>query len=369
MLMTDQAIGEIKILTRTNTQIRRLGYLKQICRFVQDDPCPRLEVINRLEQWAASNQFRLDTYVSDKGVIRRSGKSLGAKRYLEFAQDLELVTEASGYLRLTKTGRIVTSIESIAQVPAVGNPFQLGPEERLLFLYQMLLLDKDYLLPILKLTSQCHKQLDLQKQTRTALLEHFKIIERRAVSQIVRSEAEERRNTLLGWTKPVRYSEHLTIPRLNWLLDLELIDWEPFTASREFVPSNIARLLLRSMPTVDGDIFIDRHWCQNDLFTVWASGSNVSTKSWEMLTNSERGVLIKDSVSIGFSLFRTMEYPRISAYQLVLFTVIRLLFRENVVAGFENIKKALSEYSDSSPDGWVFYWTQMDDDGYVLLPR
>ena len=172
--MTDQAIGEIKILTRTNTQIRRLGYLKQICRFVQDDPCPRLEVINRLEQWAASNQFRLDTYVSDKGVIRRSGKSLGAKRYLEFAQDLELVTEASGYLRLTKTGRIVTSIESIAQVPAVGNPFQLGPEERLLFLYQMLLLDKDYLLPILKLTSQCHKQLDLQKQTRTALLEHFK---------------------------------------------------------------------------------------------------------------------------------------------------------------------------------------------------
>jgi hypothetical protein len=367
-ITTDESLDGISALTRTNTQTRRLGYLKQICKFLQDEPCPQIEVTNRLEGWAGLNQFHLETHVSNKGIIRRSGRSLGAKRYIELAQDLELVTETSGYLRLTKTGRVLLSIEKDSPSPDIDNPFQLGHEERLLFLYELLLLDNDYLLPILKLTTRCHKQLDIQKQTQAALREHFKIIERRTSSQIVRSQAAERSIALLSWTKPIKYSEHLAVPRLHWLLDLELLDWVTFKERKEFRPSKIGKKLLQGMPNIEGDIFVNRHWCQNDLFTLWAK--NLDHKEpWKKLTSTHQKSLIKTYVLKGFSLFRTMEYPRISAYQLVLFTVIRLLFCENVAAGFENIKQALSEYGNSSSDGWVFYWTEMDDDGYVLLPR
>jgi hypothetical protein len=367
--MIEESIERISILRRTNTQTRRLGYLKQICKFLHHEACPELEVTRRLEDWASSNQPHLERHISNKGIIRPSLRSLGAKRYIELAQDLELVTKASGYLRLTKTGRVLTVIEGDSLSQDGDNPFKLAPEEALLFLYESLLFDSDYLLPILDLTTRYHKQLELQKQTQPALLEHFKIIERRASSQIIRSEAAERGMTLLAWTKATKYSEHLTVPRLHWLLDLELLDWNSFEKGKEFVPSNIGKMLLNSIPKIEGHVFINRRWCQNDLFPVWATALDVPKMPWELLSSAQQKSFVKTYVSIGFSYFRTMEYPRISAYQLVLFTAIRLLFCENVVAGFEKIKQALSEYSDSASDGWTFYWTEIDDDGYVLLPR
>jgi len=366
--MVEDSFDDIRILARTNTQTRRLGYVKQICRFLTDEPCPRLTLIKRLEEWSERNQYHLEAHINSSGIIRPSGKSLGAKRYIDLANDLELVTDASGYLRLTKTGRILLSVER-NEPSSELRPFWLSPGQRLVFVYQLLLRDRDYLLPIFKLASQYHRQPELLEHTQAALLEHFDIIKRKTVSQIIRAQASERRSTFRGWTKPVKYSEHVTIPRLHWLLDLEVLDWQAFRECKEFRPSNIGRVLIESIPNIEGHLFVNREWCQNELFRVWADGLKAPYEQWGKLSISRKRSLIKFYVSTGFSLFRTMEYPRISAYQLVLFTVIELLLVEKILAGFEDVKQALSKYSDSSHEGWIFYWSELDDDGYVLLPR
>jgi len=366
--MLDDPIDGVMILAPTNTQTRRLGYLTQICKMLRDEAYPVLNLVKDLESWAFANQESLTNHISDKGVIRPSSTSLAAKRYVKLAQDLELVIEGSGYLRPTKTGRVLLALnEECTDNSSSDNLFRLTSKERLLLTYEMLLLDSDYLLPILELTTRCHKQLEIQEQTQNALLKHLEILESHAPSQSVRSDASNRVSTLMAWKKPKKYSEHLVLPRLHWLLDLELLNWDTFRSKKEFTPSTSGNLLLKALPLIDGHRFTNRRWCQNNLFSVWADLLRVDFLQWSNVPVAKQDRLIKEHVKKGFSYFRTMEYRRVSAYQLVLFTVIRLLLCEKIAAGFEDIKQALSAHTDSSSREWVFYWTAMDDDGYLLL--
>ena len=363
--MVNELIDELRILGSTNTQTRRLGYVIQICRILGDEYTPPSDLQKYIEKWSEENTSALKKHVSDKGEIRRSSRSLGSKRYITLARDLFLVTTVSGYLRLTKTGRVLLALGD--ELCAEDNPFRLGSKAALLLCYQLLLLDADYLLPTLELTTRYHRQTELLENAQKQLLHRFGALETHVRSPLLRSEVHERFMTMSRWTKPVKYLEHIVLPRLHWLLDLEVLDWNSFQALREFEPNVAGRYLLEHVPIVDGYHVANRSWCQNVLFSVWAEGIGLPVTVWHRLPQDRQESLIEEYVSIGFPLFRTMEYPRISAYQLVLFTILHLLFDKHVIAGFEDIKQALSKFSRSGHVQWNFFWSSLDDDGYLLL--
>lgn len=352
---------------QTNTQMRRLGYVVQICRLLDDNYFSLTELQKELQYWAEDNQESLESHVSSKGIIRRSSQSLGSRRYIELTQSFDLITPISGYFRLTKTGRVLNALIKNCPVNTSQNPFEIGQSESLFLLYQLMLLDRDYLLPLFELTLNCHEQNQLQRETQNKLIEHFQTLRSRLHSQIARFEAEERISTLKHWTKAIRYSEHLSVPRLNWLLDFKMLDWKIYKTSGEYVPSKTGRIFLEGIPAIENNRFVDRVWCQNDLFALWAKAQSLSVKLWNEFSLDEQRLLIEESVEIGFRIFRTMQYPRISAYQLTLFMVIRFLICRKILAGFEDIKFALSNFSSAGK--WAFHWTEIDDDGFLLLPR
>lgn len=352
---------------QTNTQMRRLGYVVQICQLLNDNYFSMSELQRELQDWAEDNQEKLNSHVSNKGVIQRSRQSLGSRRYIELTENFELITPIGGYFRLTKTGRVLNALLKDCPKNPFQNPFEIGQLESLFLLYQLMILDRDYLLPIFELTLNCHEQNQLQKETQSKLIEHFQILRLRLQSQMARFQAEERISALRHWTKAIRYSEHLTVPRLNWLLDLKMLNWTIYETKGEFVPSKMGRIFLDGIPTSDNNRFIDRWWCQNDLFAHWAKAQKLPVKLWKEFSLDEQRQLIEENVEIGFEIFRTMQYPRISAYQLTLFMVIRFLIRQKILAGFEDIKFALSNFSGAGK--WAFYWTEIDDDGFLILPR
>lgn len=364
--MVNELTDELRILGSTNTQTRRLGYVIQICRILAHGYPPPPVLQKHIENWSEENNSALKKHVSDKGEIRRSPRSLGSKRYITLAQDLSLVTQVSGYLRLTKTGRVLLALGD--ELCAEDNPFRLRPKAALLLCYQLLLLDADYLLPTLGLTTLYHRQTELLENAQQQLLHRFGSLETHARSPLLRSEVHERFMTISRWTKPVKYLEHIVLPRLHWLLDLEVLDWNSFQALREFELSVAGKQLLEHIPIVDGQHVVNRGWCQNALFSVWAEGFGLMATPWHQLPEDRQESLVEEYVSIGFPLLRTMEYPRISAYQLVLFTVLHLLFDKHVIAGFEDIKRALSKFSRSGHVQWNFFWSGLDDDGYLILP-
>lgn len=361
----ENRIDRVRVLGSTNTQTRRLGYVATICETLGFEYVPAVDLQRRVEDWADRNNEKLRTHVSDRGEMRRSAQSLSFKRYLELAQNLQLVAEVSGYLRLTKSGRVLIVAKGL-KVNEVS-PFHIKNEMNLLFLYQLLLLDADYLLPILELTTHYQQQSELLENSQACLWHHFDLMQAYARSPIPRSEIIDRSKAIAQWTKPVKYLEHLLLPRLHWLLDLGLLDWDVFGAERQFEPSKWGDRLLQSVPRLEGEPLVDRSWCQNVLVSAWAEEFKPSATRWLDVPEAHKQSSIKNYVEDGFGLFRTMRYPRISAYQVVLFIVLRLLFDEGIVAGFEDIKQALDKFSQIGDFRWSFFWSAVDDDGYLLL--
>ena len=365
-VMVNEFIDELRILGSTNTQTRRLGYVVQICKLLADSHAPMTVLQKRLEDWSEKNNLALKDHVSSKGRLSRSPRSYGSKRYIQLARDLHLITDVSGLLRPTITGRVLLEIDDESQK---NNPFKLGSRTALLLFYQLLLLDADYLLPIFRSTRFYHKQSQLLEGSQEQTIRRFEIMEARIQSPLLRAEVYERRQAVIRWTKPMSYLEHLVLPRLHWLLDLELLDWNSFEALREFEPSTAGAYIIDQFPNLYEHSFVNRSWCQNTLFSAWAQGLGFEHTPWHSLSEDSQALLVEEYVEIGFRLFHTAVHYRISAYQLTLFIILKLLFERQILAGFEDIKQALSEFSKSGHIRWDFFWSTMDDDGYLILLR
>lgn len=365
--MIDGHVDRLRVLTSTNTQTRRLGYLVAICQLLNSGYVPPTQFQDDVENWAGENRQALKEHVSDRGEIRHSARSLGFQRYVELAHDLQLLTSVSGYIRLAKVGRVLVIADEDSH-PA-NTPFMLSDETSALLLYQLLLLDADYSLPTLELANRYHRQSDLLNSAQEHLLRRFRVMEARTGSTSARIDVHDRALAIERWTKPVKYLEHILLPRLHWLLDLRLLSWEAFLTHREFVLSEKGHRLLEKVPKFEGHHMVDRTWCQNELFTAQFGDFRPSSTVWDQVPEADQLSLIMEYVQIGSPLFRTMRYPRVPAYQLVLFTALRLLCDENIVAGFEDIKRALDKYSRSNWAQWTFFWSDYDDDGYLLLSQ
>jgi len=362
--MTDGFIDKLRILGSTNTQTRRLGYVVQICKLLASNPAPMAVLQKRIEDWAEQHNPALRRYISDKGRLSSSPRSYGSKRYVQLAQGLELITEVSGYLRPTITGRVLLELSEESRE---GNPFQLGRRTALLLFYQLLLLDADYLLPTLQLTQQYPMQDQFLENYQDALSSRLKTMEIEVKSPLLRSKVYDRLQAIARWTRPISYSEHIGLPRLHWLLDLDLLDWNSFEALRTFEPSTAGTYLINQSPALDEHIFVNQNWCQNTFFSVWAQAFSFEHTYWHSLSEDSQALLLEEYVGLGFQLFRNELHHRISAYQLVLFIILKLLFEEKTSAGFEDIKQALSKFSKSGNIRWSFFWSASDDDGYLIL--
>jgi hypothetical protein len=362
--MVNELIDALRILGSTNTQTRRLAYVVQICKLLAGSYAPVTVLQKRIEDWAEKSNSALKDYISDKGRLSRSPRSYGSRRYIQLAQGLQLITDVSGYLRPTITGRVLLELGNESHK---DNPFKLGRRTALLLFYQLLLLDADYLLPTLQLTHFQHKQNQLLETYQDELTSRLEVMETEVHSPLLRSEVYKRLQTITRWTKPITYLEHIVLPRLHWLLDLELLDWNSFEALREFEPSTAGTYLIHQVPTVGRHLFANRSWCQNTLFSVWADAFGFEHTLWQSLSEDSQALLVEEYVDIGFQLFHTETHYRISAYQLVLFTIIKLLFERNILAGFEDIKQALNRFSKSEHIRWNFSWSAIDDDGHLIL--
>lgn len=355
---------KLRIIGSVNTQTRRLGYILQLCMLIGDKYISATRLSRELEKWATQNSQALDLHISNKGTFGRSPQSW-SKKYITLASQLQLISEVSGYLRLSKTGRVLLNLER--KEISEGNPFKLSPRIALFFLYQILTVDSDYLIPILELSTTYHKQSKIMSESQDFLKKRFKSLSQQIASIQLRSKFEERASSISSWENPRKYAEHVVLPRLNWLLDLELLDWESHKSDRLYIPSKKGTNLLGKLFGIEEYHFVTEEWCQSNLFLCWPLICQVEAELWVDLSEQQKSQIIHDHVKSGFDLFKTMAYPRVSAYQIVLYTIFSLYFKKKIATQFSDIKKSLEFYSDSGKN-WKFKWLSIDNDGYLILP-
>lgn len=349
----------LRALRRTNTQTRRLGYIVEITRIINQRYLSPVEVRRKIEAWAEAVDDKLQTHLSSSGVLRRSHTSSGSQRYIELSEDLELITEVTGYLRTAQLGSVLLALD--AQLIAHENPFCIRDATPLL-LYQLLRLDADYFIPLLRLTANIHDRRELLHSAQLALEEHLRT--RISLIQLSRERTslEDRLRVIRDWTNPVKYLEHLALPRLHWMLDLGLLDAAKYVESEQFVPSVAGRILLRDTETERVPAL---SWLHNGYWHTCASMMGFQPKGWERLNAQQIAEIVNIHLRLAQRVLPSSIGSRIPAYGLILFVVLRLLLHENVLATFDDIREALARYAPLHNPPYELFWFAGDNDGYL----
>lgn len=211
----------------TNTKTRRIGYLKiLLSMFVNQPQIPELKLNTRFELLCQKyEQYRL-LHKNTKGNVILTKNGTSAKPYVELALKFGLLNKGGNIYRLGKIGKAYEAIASHFGLWE-GNPFVLNRIDTLF--WSELILREDYWFTynILEqaVTNPTISYNILKKTFKGILLkqvdEYIDDLCTSNSSTLMRLGAIKRQ--IAQWEKPEVYLEHILMPRLNWLYDMDYI--------------------------------------------------------------------------------------------------------------------------------------------------
>jgi len=351
----------------TNTKVRRLGYFLQIVREIGKASLAEETLLARLTSWAENNANLLVQYVDSTGVIKESPKGTSARRYLSSALEMELVAKIGREYKLTKHGKVLFLFTNKGEC----FPFELTPKEMCFLLNRLLLFDSDYLIPLLQFLrghGECTLS-SLQERFRDAVLSWLEI----KVNYIFAEESRERNellrveNRIKSWRKPKKYAEHIVPPRIHWLLDLRLIDWDFYKKTRKFALGKKGKVFLSHLPQIQDHLYVNRDWLENDYFEdfILAFFPESAITRFSQLRCKEQHEIVHNFLKQSFTIFGTTDLLRIAASQFLYYTCVELALTNKMACGVEDLKQSLNQISSSANSSYYFYWSAQQNDGHI----
>ena len=220
---------EINILP-SNTKTRRIGYLKLILQTLdKHHKMPLISFNKEFEKYVQPYTKFLTTYKNKKGLVIETKTGNSAKPYTELAENLGLIHKTATYYELGKMGKVYMSIKQTMSA-SEENPFLLSNFDKAFFLEQLLKNDYLYLYTLMELIcKESSPSYVILKQTyqKQLLLKLSMLLNQDSnahSSKLLKLKIIERR--IKSWDKPMKYLEHILMPRINWLYDIGFIDYK-----------------------------------------------------------------------------------------------------------------------------------------------
>lgn len=258
-----------RALEGTNTKTRRLAYLTAILSMLRRDGMSERLLLTRMVRCSQEHKSDLDDYWVQTGEVTSTRRNSSGARYLHLATRLGLIVPVAGAYRVTRIGRVLIALIQHHTVNA--NPFFLTPTERLFYTRLLLERDADVLLTITdRLLEQSGISLaQLQRAFQADFLHRLKRKIKNTPDERLKRELLDRRIEVKAWTKPERYAEHLVPPRLNWLLDLDLLEAGKFKRHRYELTTGGRRFLTTLLhPGHNGFSDITDEWLESVFWEV-----------------------------------------------------------------------------------------------------
>lgn len=354
---------EIKVLS-SNTKARRLGYLKIILEMFHAYPKMSISQINtRLEEYSDKYKDYLYSYKNNKGEIIKTRTGNSAKPYIELAESLGLIHKTVGYYSIGKDGRVYNEITRHLS-HRNKNPFVLDDFDVIFFMELLLKEDYLYLYTIIILAHSIANisYNYLQANFKDYLLKRCELYIDNIKSnhtfdkiQSIKNRAHRIRN----WKKPDVYMEHVIMPRLNWLYDMDIIS---LNKDLSFGLTPKGKRLCYNL-SVWNDInfceivspvwFIDNYFMQMIDMVLGNSGHKFSSSD-----NSN----IKKYIDDSFSLFKTLAPNRVTFSQMSKYVRYMLYLKENKLIEAEDIKNIFGNVDFFE---YICRYQKQYEDGYV----
>lgn len=352
---------DIRILP-SNTKVRRLGYLKLLLSMFSDvDKIPISIIYSKFETLCVQYKEYLQNYKNNKGEIKKTSTGVSAKPYIELAEKLGFLNKITGYYTLGKVGKVYNAITDHVNI-IEENIFTLNSIDVPFFLELILMEDYLYISTILRLLYQ-ESEISYDKIRtifQTELLNQCCIyFAREDISFISKHSIRAQILKIKDWKKSLTYLEHIIMPRINWLYDMNIISIN----SNSFCLTPIGKRLYVNL-TIWDDIsmtkIVSPQWQINNYFI----------KMYDTITDCRCGIfditthkhLMKEYIDDAFTLFKTLAPNRVTFSQLAQYVKYMLYYNHNLLVDNADIKElflGLEFYE------YIFKFQNQYNDGYI----
>ncbi len=363
------------LIIQTNTKARRIGYLKFIMNlFEQSSYFPISYLAKKIELEASVVQESLIEYKEnfkgdDKGLIKKTQSGISAQPYIDLLRELNIITQINTSYILTKQAKIYLVLNKERHhFESEYNIFKLDIIDKLFFLKQFLIRDPLYLWSILDIILICNKPLDSSTIKKLFVNYILNELERNNLftnnNQLKRSISELKKR-IKSWNKPIVYLEHIIEPRINWLLDLGLLE-------QTIENTNVKKYVL----TCSGNKFMTvlLGVYESTLTKQQSINSYLDKNYFEVFNyifelDKRKDILnikkIEEYLLDAFKLFKTEAPNRIAATQAIEYVCYKSFIEDGVIVEFDELKNYLIKENNI----FTLDWFNTENDGALYVKK
>lgn len=338
------------------TQVRRLRYFYIILKFLQHG-IPKSILARKVIVWSTEAHSDFLDFSYSTGEIVKSKKNLrnsqSFENYFNASKSLGLLIEQHGMVIPTRMGEILTKFYEIESlIDKNPNIYCLTDIERFFFAYNIFLRDFDIIFVILSMLR--NNQLELSFYLENFREAYLDRLENKMdnISLYHRDKVYDTYSRVLKWRSHKRYSEDIVSSRINWLLDLGIVDEEKLINEGKYTLSKESQILIENIPVISKTGFkdIDSNWFFDDFFKYFNSNNTSELFYWKSLSTEKQDEIITQSLDIFMHRFNTIGFPRLSVEQTTLFISLYSIYKFKVIIELNEIlswigfKKAIGNY-------------------------
>lgn len=346
----------------SNTKVRRLGYLKLLLSMFNNvDKIPISIIASKFEFLSTQYKEYLHNYKNNKGEIIITKTGVSAKPYIDLAEKLGLINKIAGYYTLAKEGKIYNSLiketeiirENVFSINNVDIPYLLElilKEDFLYILTILRLIYKETRISYDKIRTIMQIEL-LNRCNLCSLSEDISFSGRLSIrTQILK---------IKEWKESLTYLEHIIMPRINWLYDMDIITMD----NNSFCLTSRGRRLYCNL-TIWDDIKMDKvvspQWYIDNFFMkMYDITTDCHGEKFDIVLHRN---LMQKYIDDAFKLFKTIAPNRVAFSQLAKYVKYKLYMNHNLLIDTDDIKELFSNLEFVQ---YIFMYQNQYNDGYI----
>ncbi|MBP1838624.1 hypothetical protein [Formosa algae] len=357
--------NELRIMS-TNTKVRRLGYFKLVSSFIENKKVTAVTINRKFEVFSVNFTQELTVNENSKGLIKVTKTGISAKPYIDTAVNFDFINKINNFYSSGKQLKVYQVLHS--ELPKNSNVFSLSDFDKIFFLENILKYDYFYFSNLLEVIyiNERTSYIDIISVYKDKLINQLKEFNSFNRNRKVSNEINTVLKRILNWEKPEKYLEHVIMPRLNWMLDLNLIKLDrknnvEITKIGDKLFENISIWNdINTKKVISPDSFLDRFMVHifDDCYNNSETNSPIDA---EFILDKMYGY-IKQS----FGLFKTLAPNRVTFSQAANYTKYMLYLNDDIKVGYQFI---LNKLSEKDQDIFIFKYQEQYRDGYIQLKK
>lgn len=341
-----------------NTKSRRLRFIGVLAQLA-DGGTDSQRLANATLKWASEHVTALQAYSDPKGAILASTGLRSVRPYLELAKELEIVTTVGRGVALTNTGR------ALVLLAPQQHSFSLSLEERLYFLHDLLVHDRDVVWPLLvHMRNRKLKKREVRKAFPDVYQQYLGKLRDYCGTVRSRRQLDDALERIKRWQNPDVYMEHVVDPRISWFVDLHLCQLDRDEVSLTEKGVRLASTFVE--PCEEEVVPVTKEFLRRRFFKIYAPCLMDEPSEDTVQTSREQlSSMLNECCEFVAQHTKSLAPNRIVASTLLRYAGVRLYAQHRLVADFSDLISFLSDETKPHAVPWRFRWQPAQDDGYL----